>query len=181
MPGLVSIGDAVATTAPTAGRGVAPASMQIAALLALLDDGAEPATIARPFEDWCRDRLRPWVEDHVRNDAETVRRWHGHDLETGQELTSAAIVAAARRDPRIGPHIERYLAMTALPDSLAPAAPLARAVYRSGWRPPLADGPDRDEVLAIAARAIGANAHAPRHRGHAPSPRTAHHRLRPAS
>ncbi len=46
-PGLVAIGDAVATTAPTAGRGVAMASMQIRALLALLDGGADPVTDRR--------------------------------------------------------------------------------------------------------------------------------------
>ena len=45
-PGLVAVGDAVATTAPTAGRGLAMASMQIGALLELLDAGADPATIA---------------------------------------------------------------------------------------------------------------------------------------
>ena len=45
--GLVAIGDAVATTAPTAGRGVAMASMQIRALLELLDGGADPATDRR--------------------------------------------------------------------------------------------------------------------------------------
>ncbi len=42
-PGLVAVGDSVATTAPTAGRGVAMASMQIDGLLHLLDGGADPA------------------------------------------------------------------------------------------------------------------------------------------
>ena len=83
-PGLVAVGDAVATTAPTAGRGVAMASMQIGALLELLDRGADPARIAGPFGTWCDTWIRPWVEDHLAFDAEAVQRWQGHDLDLGQ-------------------------------------------------------------------------------------------------
>ena len=102
-PGLVAIGDAVATTAPTAGRGLAMASMQIGALLQLLDTGADPATIAAPFGAWSDTWIRPWVEDHLAFDAESVRRWQGHDLDLSQPLTSAAIVAAARPTPGSNP------------------------------------------------------------------------------
>ena len=149
-PGLVAVGDAVATTAPTAGRGVAMASMQISALLELLDRGADPARIAGPFGAWCDTWIRPWVEDHLAFDAEAVQRWQGNDLDLGRPLTSAAIVAAAQADPRIEPHAAGFLAMTALPASLAPAEGLARAVYETGWRPPTAEGPTRDELVALA-------------------------------
>ena len=154
-PGLVAVGDAVATTAPTAGRGVAMASMQIAALLELLDAGADPATLTDAFGAWCDTRIAPWVEDHLAIDAESVRRWQGHDVDLTQPLTSAAIVAAARADARIGPHIGGYLPMTALPASLAPAEPIARAVYESGWRQPPADGPTRDELVALLTAPLG--------------------------
>jgi 2-polyprenyl-6-methoxyphenol hydroxylase-like FAD-dependent oxidoreductase len=147
-PGLVTVGDAVTTTAPTAGRGVAMVSMQIEQLLRLLDAGADPITIAEPFGAWCDANMRPWVEDHLAMDAESVRRWQGHDLDLAAPLTSSAIVAAAPADERIGPHIGSYMAMTALPESVRGAEPLARAVYESGWRPPLADGPTRDELVA---------------------------------
>ena len=70
-------------------------------------------------------------------------------------LTSAAIVAAAAVDERIWPHIGGYLAMTALPASLAPAEPIARAVYQAGWRPPVADGPTRDELVTLAEDTLG--------------------------
>jgi hypothetical protein len=46
-----------------------------------------------------------------------------------------------------------FLAMTALPSSLAPAEPLARAVYETGWRPPTSHGPTRDELVALAQQA----------------------------
>ena len=142
-PGLVAVGDSVASTAPTAGRGIAMASMQINGLLGLLDDGADPTTVAEPFGAWCDTWIRPWVEDHLAIDAEAVRSWQGADLDPAQPLTSNAIVAAGQADPRIAPLIGGFLAMTALPDSLAPAEPLARAVYESGWRLPFSEGPTR--------------------------------------
>ena len=80
-----------------------------------------------------------------------MRRWQGHDLDLARPLTSAAIVAAAQAEPRIGPYVAAFLAMTALPASLAPAEPLARAVYETGWRPPTAEGPTRDELVTLAA------------------------------
>jgi 2-polyprenyl-6-methoxyphenol hydroxylase-like FAD-dependent oxidoreductase len=148
-PGLVAVGDAVATTAPTAGRGVAMASMQITALLALFDGGADPVTVADPFGAWCDASILPWVEDHLVMDAESVSRWQGHDIDLTQPLTSAAIVAATQADARIGPHIGGFLNMESPPASLAPAEPLARAVYEAGWRPSLADGPTQDELVAV--------------------------------
>ena len=148
-PGLVAVGDSVATTAPTAGRGVAMASMQIDGLLHLLDGGADPATVAAPFGAWCDTWIRPWVEDHLAIDGEAVRSWQGADVDLTRPLTSAAIVAAAQADGRIAPLLGGFLAMTELPASLAPAEPLARAVYESGWRPPRSDGPTRDELVDL--------------------------------
>jgi 2-polyprenyl-6-methoxyphenol hydroxylase-like FAD-dependent oxidoreductase len=149
VPGVVAIGDAVASTAPTAGRGVAMGSMQIAELLRLLDEGGDPATVAEPFGVWCDAAMRPWVEDHLANDEELVRRMQGHDLDLGRPLTSNAIVAAAAADARIGPHLGGYLGMTALPASLAAAERLARPIYETGWRPPTSPGPSRDDLLDL--------------------------------
>lgn len=150
LPGLVAVGDAVATTAPTAGRGIAMASMQIGALLELLDHGTDAVGIAGPFGAWCDAWIRPWVEDHLAFDAETVRQWQGLDLDLSRRLPSTAIVAAAQADPRIESEIAGFMAMTALPASLARAERLARAVYETGWRPPTAEGPTRDQLVALA-------------------------------
>jgi hypothetical protein len=149
----VAVGDTVATTTPTAGRGVAMASMQIRLLLQLLDTGTDPVTVAEPFGDWCDEQMRPWVDDHLAVDDEAVRSWQGRDIDLAAPLTSAAIVAAAQADPRIGAHLGGYLAMTELPASLAPAEPLARTVYAFGWRPPYTDGPSRNELMALVADA----------------------------
>jgi 2-polyprenyl-6-methoxyphenol hydroxylase-like FAD-dependent oxidoreductase len=149
MPGVVAVGDSVATTTPTRGRGIAMACMQVTALLALLDEGAQPATVAEPFGAWCDQAIEPWVSDHIAIDGGMVRRWQGEDLDLTIPLTSDLIAAAVEADPRIGQHAGGYFAMTALPETLRPAEPLAREVYQNGWRPAYAPGPTRDELIDI--------------------------------
>ena len=57
-------------------------------------------------------------------------------------------------DPRIGPLASPYFMMTALPGTLRPAEPLARAVYETGWRPPYAPGPTHGELVEVVDRAL---------------------------
>jgi 2-polyprenyl-6-methoxyphenol hydroxylase-like FAD-dependent oxidoreductase len=148
-PGLVAVGDSVATTTPTRGRGIAMACMQITALLALLDEGADPTTVAEPFGAWCDHAIEPWVADHIAIDGGMVRRWQGEDLDLSIPLTSDLIAAAVEAEPRIGQHAGGYFAMTALPQTLRPAEAWARAAYENGWRPAYAPGPTRDELVDV--------------------------------
>jgi 2-polyprenyl-6-methoxyphenol hydroxylase-like FAD-dependent oxidoreductase len=148
-PGLVALGDSVATTTPTRGRGIAMACMQVSALLALLDEGADPDAVAEPFGAWCDYAIEPWVADHIAIDGGMVRRWQGEDLDLSIPLTSDLIAAAVEADPRVGQHAGGYFAMTALPETLRPAEPLARTVYQDGWRPAYASGPTRDELVDV--------------------------------
>jgi 2-polyprenyl-6-methoxyphenol hydroxylase-like FAD-dependent oxidoreductase len=152
--GLVAVGDSVATTTPTRGRGIAMACMQVTALLALLDEGADPSSLAEPFGAWCDRNIEPWVADHIAIDGGMVRRWQGEDIDLGAPLTSDLIAAAAEADPRIGQAAAGYFAMTALPETLRPAEPLARAVYQDGWRPAYAPGPTRDELVDVIRGAV---------------------------
>jgi 2-polyprenyl-6-methoxyphenol hydroxylase-like FAD-dependent oxidoreductase len=153
-PGLVAVGDSVATTTPTRGRGVAMACLQLTALLALLDEGADPVTVAGPFGDWCDANIEPWVADHIAIDGGMVRRWQGEDIDLSGPLTSDLIAAAVQADPRIGQYAGGYFSMTALPETLRPAEPWARAVYETGWRPPYAEGPTRDELVDLISRTL---------------------------
>ena len=152
LAGLVSVGDAVATTTPTRGRGVAMAFTQVDALLRLLDDGADPGSVADPFGAWCDELIRPWVEDHIAIDSEAVARWQGAPLDLARPLSTERICEAAQADPRINEYAGPYFAMTALPSCLQPAEPLARAVYETGWRAPYAPGPSRDQLVEVVAR-----------------------------
>jgi 2-polyprenyl-6-methoxyphenol hydroxylase-like FAD-dependent oxidoreductase len=156
-PGLVAVGDSVATTTPTRGRGIAMACMQVTALLDLLDEGAAPSTVAEPFGAWCDRDIEPWVADHIAIDGGMVRRWQGEDLDLSAPLTSDLIADAIEADPRIGQHAAGYFAMTALPESLRPAEPWARTAYESGWRPAYAPGPTRDELVDVIREALPAD------------------------
>jgi 2-polyprenyl-6-methoxyphenol hydroxylase-like FAD-dependent oxidoreductase len=149
LPGLVAVGDSVATTTPTFGRGITTTYLQVRALLALLDEGADPETVAVPFGAWCAENMLPWVRDHLRMDDDLVRRWEGGDVDLARPLPSDLIMAAAAEDERIGAALTGYFAMTELPSSLDPVEPLARAVYETGWRPPYSAGPSRDELVDI--------------------------------
>jgi 2-polyprenyl-6-methoxyphenol hydroxylase-like FAD-dependent oxidoreductase len=154
VAGHVRLGDSVATTTPTRGRGIALAAMQLMALLGLVDDGADLPTVAEPFGAWCDAALEPWVEDHIEVDGWTVRRWQGDDVDLTEPLTSDLIARAALADERIAEVAAGYQAMTAPPASLRAAEPWARAVYETGWRPPYDEGPTRDELLAGVTAAV---------------------------
>ena len=147
LRGVVSVGDAVATTTPTAGRGVAMASMQIGLLLGLIDGGVDLVDVGAPFGARCDAEILPWVEDHMATDTERGQRWLGAELDLARPLTSRSILDASAADPQILEHAGGYLAMTALPATLSPAERLARAVYETGWRPSFSEGPTRDELV----------------------------------
>ncbi len=154
LPGLVSVGDSVATTTPTFGRGVTTTFVQIRTLMELLDDGTAPDVVAEPFGRWCEENMLPWVLDHVRMDTDLVRRWEGGDVDLTRRLPSDLIMAAAEVDPRIGAAMPGYLTMREGPSCLDPVEPFARAVYESGWRAPYSPGPTRDELVEIVGAAL---------------------------
>lgn len=157
VPGLLSVGDAVATTTPTFGRGLATTFLQLGRLVGLLDEGYAVDEVAEPFDAWCREQMWPWVADHLHMDGDQVRRWEGGGLDLSQpRLPSDRILAASEVDGRIGAAMGGYLAMTALPASLDPVEPLARAVYETGWRPAYSPGPGRDELVEILRGALSA-------------------------
>jgi 2-polyprenyl-6-methoxyphenol hydroxylase-like FAD-dependent oxidoreductase len=156
VPGLVSVGDAVATTTPIFGRGLATSFLQARHLLALLDGDGDPTLVGEPFDAWCREAMLPWVLDHIYMDDDQVRRWQGGDVDVTRRIPSNLILAAAAADPRIGRASGGYASMAAPPSSLDPVEPLARAVYESGWRPTRSPGPSRDELVEIVTAADGA-------------------------
>ena len=158
LPGLLAVGDAVTTTAPTAGRGVAMAFLQVDQVLRLLDSGADLMTVAEPFGAWSDEQMLPWVVDHVTMDEAAALRWQGHDIDLTRPLPSDLVVTAALVEPRLAEMTMPYVTMTALPATLAAVEPLARAVYATGWRPPYADGPSRDQLVEVIGAAHSAAA-----------------------
>lgn len=150
LRGLIFAGDAVCTTTPVFGRGITTSLLQARELLRLVDEhGGDLVTVTEAFDAWCEAHMRPWVVDHVRMDDAMRRRWAGEDVDLSGRLPSDLIMAAAEVDERIGAALGPYIAMRAGPSCLDPVEPLARAVYATGWRPRLAPGPSRDELVSL--------------------------------
>jgi 2-polyprenyl-6-methoxyphenol hydroxylase-like FAD-dependent oxidoreductase len=150
LRGLVVVGDAVGTTTPNYGRGVTMAFRQCEQLLRDIDaHGADLDAVRDSFDAWCTEHIAPWVRDHVRMDDARAARWAGADIDLSQPLPSDLVLAAAVREPAIGPVLMPYLRMDAGPDSLDAVQGAARRVYEDGWRPAYAEGPTREELARI--------------------------------
>lgn len=153
LTGLISVGDAVCTTTPLAGRGVALAFLQARELVRLIDhDTRDVVGLTTEFDAWCERNIRPWFVDHKYCDSERVRRWSGRDVDLARPLPSDLIVAAAAADPRLDAIVAPYVTMDAMPASLTAARPRAREIYAGGWRPTPAAGPTRDELIEVVSR-----------------------------
>jgi 2-polyprenyl-6-methoxyphenol hydroxylase-like FAD-dependent oxidoreductase len=153
LPGLISVGDAVCTTTPLAGRGVTLALMQARELVRTLDLHDRDITTATiQFDSWSLRHVRPWFDDHRYTDTDRMRRWSGGDIDVRRWLPSDLIVAAAQADPQLRDLVDPYTTMDALPSSLAPAQARAREIYAAGWRPPVPDGPTREELSSVLSR-----------------------------
>ncbi len=153
LDGLIFVGDAVCTTNPTAGRGVATSLLQAQHLLRLLDEhGRDFTACSLAFDEWCGRHIKPWFADHVYWDSQLLRRWSGQDVDLSQPLPSDLIITAAQVDPAMMRVVGPYLGMQVLPGSLAAVEPRAREVFARGWRPPVPDGPSRDELADLVIR-----------------------------
>jgi len=155
LSGLVVVGDAVATTTPNFGRGVTLAFMQTERLLAAVDQhGPDLDAVRDSFDAWCTDEIAPWVRDHLEMDAAKAVRWAGAGIDLERPLPADLVLAAAGQDPEIAAGLPPYLSMVAGPASLEPLQEAARRVYETGWRPPYAEGPTRDELARIVSSAL---------------------------
>jgi flavin-dependent dehydrogenase len=151
LPGVFWVGDSMSTTNPAAGRGISLGLRQAAVLLEMLrHDGTDPAATSRAFDAWCAENIRPWFEDHVYWDATLLRRFKGAGLDLDARIPSDVICAVGLAlEPSMMPAIGPYMGMMALPSVLDPFQERAREVLRGGWRPPLADGPGRAEIVEL--------------------------------
>jgi 2-polyprenyl-6-methoxyphenol hydroxylase-like FAD-dependent oxidoreductase len=152
--GLLFVGDAVSTTNPSAGRGVSLGLLQLQALLRMLDD----ADLSESFEQWCQEQIRPWYDDHVYWDACQLRRMAGEEIDVEGKLSSDVIGAAAEQDPSMMEVVGAVQGMMLPPTALAAVEEKARAVLRTGWRPPYAEGPDAAELAGLISERLPAEA-----------------------
>jgi 2-polyprenyl-6-methoxyphenol hydroxylase-like FAD-dependent oxidoreductase len=156
LDGLIYAGDSVCTTNPTAGRGVTTSLLQAQQLIRLLDEhGRHFTSCSLAFDHWCARHVKPWFDDHVRWDTDLIRRWSGQDVDLTRPLPSDLIIAAAAADPEMMKVVGPFQAMLSPPGSLDAVQARAREIYASGWRPPVPDGPSREELASLVGAAAG--------------------------
>ncbi|HXW79708.1 MAG TPA: FAD-dependent oxidoreductase [Acidimicrobiales bacterium] len=160
--GLFFVGDSVCTTNPAAGRGVSLGLRQGAELTRLLnasgqgrDHRRDYLGVSQEFGSWCAENIRPWYDDHVYWDATLLARLRGDDIDLDAPIPSDVICAAAGVDPSIWGVAAPYLMMQLPPTALRAVEDRARAVLRTGWRPPFAEGPSGDELAEILLETTG--------------------------
>jgi hypothetical protein len=149
LPGVLYVGDAVCSTNPAAGRGVALGMQQVRQMVHLLEAGLDPADAASEFDQWCETNIRPWFDDHVYWDATELARFRGEDIDLERRIPSDVVCACAEVDPAIMAAAGPYLGMLAGPAVLDRVQEKARAVLSTGWRAPYAAGPNRDQVARL--------------------------------
>lgn len=156
LDGLIYAGDSVCTTNPAAGRGVTTSLLQARELIRLLDEhGRGFTSCSLAFDQWCARHVKPWFDDHVRWDTDLIRRWSGQDVDLARPLPSDLIIAAATADPEMMKVVGPFMAMLTLPGSLDAVQARAREIYAGGWRPPVPDGPTREELASLVSAAAG--------------------------
>jgi flavin-dependent dehydrogenase len=156
LDGLIYAGDSVCTTNPAAGRGVTTSLLQAQHLIRLLaEHGRDFTSCSLAFDHWCTSHIKPWFDDHVRWDTDLIRRWSGQGIDLTRSLPSDLIIAAAAADPELMEVVGPFLAMLTLPGSLDAVQARAREIYAGGWRPPIPDGPSREELASLVGAVTG--------------------------
>lgn len=149
LPGLVAIGDALATTNPNGARGGSLGALGALRLAEVLTSSDDPAAWASQMRLWSESTVRPWWADHVAVDASLHRRWTGQPLDPEAPVTSDLVSEAVEAMPELMAEVGPFFGMLALPESLAAAREKVRVLIREGWAPTYPDGPTRDELCAL--------------------------------
>ena len=99
LTGLLAIGDAVATTNPTGGRGVSLGISSAVAMTRIVENSPRERW-AVELDGWCEDNLRRWVSDQIEMDAAMLRRWAGEPFDPSANFRSISSMQRCRRIPR---------------------------------------------------------------------------------
>ena len=163
LPGLIALGDAVCTTNPSLGRGIATSLLQARQLLALLEEPKHDlASVALAFDAWCEEHIKPWFADHVYSDADLRRRGPAGTSTSRVGCHQTSSWLPRRRDPELNRTIMPYFMMRALPSSLTAIEPPVRELTAGGWRPAVPEDPSRSELAEVIAQTTNRQARAVR-------------------
>ncbi|MDQ6650937.1 MAG: FAD-dependent monooxygenase [Actinomycetota bacterium] len=175
VTGLFAVGDAVATTNPSFGRGAALAVASGFALASALSDraGSLDEAAAR-YDEWYATEVAPWYADAVSQDRTRFARWEEAAGLMSAEHVRAADVAApapgavgASRPPTVSPTLVaaagitgddpevwrtfvRYAGLLAPPSTMLATDISARvnAQLAAGWTPQMPAAPSHADMVA---------------------------------
>ena len=147
--GLLPVGDAVCTTSPGHGRGVALALLSAVRLAQAVDahpgkTAADASARTLAMDAAIGAEIAPWFRDSVNQDARVAS--------TPTTVTHAELALAAERDPQVWTAFARLQHLLVLPSAvLADPDTVAevRAVLDSGWRPKPDGAPTREQLIAL--------------------------------
>jgi flavin-dependent dehydrogenase len=166
LPGLVSVGDAAATSNPAHTRGTSLA-LHHARLLAEAVDrhGLLGADLAEAMAQVVQDELVPWVADSAEQDAARLSRWRpegdAEPVDFGAPALGADRVAngeayvAAQADRDVWQRFTRLQNLLEKPIGALDDPALVgdvRRVQAAGRSLPAAPAPDHDELVEVVAR-----------------------------
>lgn len=158
--GVLSVGDAWATTNPALGRGVALGLMHAAIVAeAVADHVKDPFTLALEYDRLTRQRLLPWYRNTVYLDNQRLSQIAAviqgrSPQDDGPDLAGAPLrdlLAAMTWDADVFRAYLEMIAMLAPPQEIMTRPGLARKIAEAadGRDPWVAPGPSRAEVLKM--------------------------------
>lgn len=167
VAGLVSVGDAAATSNPAHTRGTSLA-LRHAQLVAraVADHGPGGDELAAACTRIVADELVPWVQDSAEQDAARLRRWRpdaepepatsfGAAVLGAQRITNGEAYVAAQLDRDVWQRFTRLQNALDKPAGTLDDPELVAAVHRvqaTGWSLPPEPAPSHDELADITAR-----------------------------
>lgn len=154
--GVVSVGDAWASTNPTLGRGISLALRHAAALRHLIrDEGLDPEPLVRSFDELTQEEFTPWYRSTVWHDRHRLGDLHA--AIDGDESPSARdplwhdycrFMAAAPKDPAVLlPRLLAWLHLAERPEQTLADPAVRDRLDSLGAKVKPDSGPSRTDLL----------------------------------
>ena len=156
ITGLLPVGDAWASTNPTAGRGISLGVSQAVLLRdAVRTHANDPAELVEAFDDATEHTLTPWYRDQVDRDLRRAARMtamlEGRPITQPDEDPVLRLTAAGRTDADAARGFLDVFSTLALPDEVLERPGLTASLERaaSDGPPPPFPGPSREDLVAL--------------------------------
>lgn len=160
VAGLLAVGDAACITNPAHTRGSTLALTSAWTVAEAIERHDDPIDRALVVDTILRHEHEAWFWDSVEQDGARLARWrpNGEPLpdlpqRTAVRVTNAEAYLAAQGHAGVWHRFTRLQQLLELPATVLEDPTVVsqtRAILATGWRPPAVEGPEHDELVAIA-------------------------------